>query len=291
MSLAQLVEKYLQWRQVASGSESTLRSYRKDLDKLLQAVGSELTAEDFNLFCLHRFQMYLGSGELSLKSQRHALSVAKAFVKWAWNEGIYRENFGAALRGPRMPSTLPQALTVEQVKTLLDGACPTSWPERDRVALELLYCDLRVSELVALDLVDRVAKDEIIAKGKGRKERKIPIGEFAQEAIAKYLPTRKRLLARLHLSTPALLINRRGERLTVRSVGRIVKTAALAKGLPPIHPHQLRTACTTHELKAGAPLSVVSRLLGHAKLGTTMAYAGGSGWERARKAYDRTFNR
>lgn len=291
MNLSQLVGKYLQWKQVASGSESTLRSYRKDLDKLLEAIGSDLPVEDFNLFALHRFQMYLANGALSAKSQRHALAVAKALVRWAWNEGIYGENFSAALRGPRLPTTLPETLTIEQVKTLLDGACPTSWPERDRVVLELLYCDLRVQELVALDLADRVAKDEIVAKGKGRKERKVPIGEYAQAAIAAYLPRRKQLLVRLHLSTPALLINHRGNRLTVRSVARTVRTVALAKGLPPIHPHQLRTAYASHMLKRGAPLSIVSRLLGHAKLDTTMAYAGGPSWERARKAYDRTFNR
>src|SRR5579872_7399511 len=209
MNLRQLVEKYLQWKRVASGSEATLRSYRKDLDKLLEAVGADLSSEDFNLFALHRFQMHLGNGELSAKSQRHALAVAKALVKWAWNEGLYRENFGAALRGPRLPSTMPQALTVEQVKTLLDGAYPTSWPERDRAALELLYCGLRVSELIALELPDRTAKDEIVAKGKGRKERRVPLTEAAQKAIAAYLSGRARLLARLHLSTPALLINHR----------------------------------------------------------------------------------
>jgi integrase/recombinase XerD len=291
MNLAQLVEKYLAWKQVASGSVSTLRSYRKELDKLLEAVGADLAAEDFNLFVLHRFQMFLANSKLSAKSQSHALAVAKALVKWACNEGMYRENFGAALRGPRLPSTMPQALTVEQVKALLDGSYPTNWPERDRVALELLYCGLRVGELVALDIADRVAADEIIAKGKGRKERKVTITEYGQQALAAYLPQRKQLLARLHLSTPALLINRRGDRLTVRSVCRTVQTVALAKGLSPIHPHQLRTAYATHMLKAGAPLSVVSRLLGHAKLGTTMAYAGGPSWERAREAYDRAFKR
>lgn len=293
MTCRELIESYLEWKNSASANEHTVRSYRKDLSKLLDDIGWETPVEEFDRFALHTFMAKLGGGALSSASVRHVLACIRDLVKWACNERIYKENFALSIKSPRKPRTLPAAPTAEEVKTLLDGGCPTSWPERDQVILEMLYCNLRVGELVALDLKDRVLADEMIVQGKGRKERKVPLTSAAVEAIAAYLPSRSKVLRMRGKQTDALLINLKGGgRLTTRSIGRIVRALALAKGVRSrVTPHRLRAAYVTHMLERGAELTKVSQLVGHVKSSTTMDYCGGVSWKRMKEAYDRTFNR
>jgi integrase/recombinase XerC len=160
---------------------------------------------------------------------------------------------------------------------------PTSaWPERDRVIFELLYgCGIRNAELTGLNLADiHWANEVILVRGKGRKQRYVPLGDAAAEAIRHYLPQRESKLTEAGKSSPALLVNQRlradtaGEvRLTTRSVGRIVKTLALASGLSAdTHPHTLRHAFGTHMLEEGADLRAIQELLGHERLSTTQRY-------------------
>jgi integrase/recombinase XerC len=156
------------------------------------------------------------------------------------------------------------------------------WPERDRVIFELLYgCGIRNAELTGLDLADiHWANEVILVRGKGRKQRYVPLGDAAAKAIRHYLPRRESKLGEARKSTPALLVNHRlrahstGDvRLTTRSVGRIVKTLALANGLSAdTHPHTLRHAFGTHMLEEGADLRAIQELLGHERLSTTQRY-------------------
>jgi integrase/recombinase XerC len=160
---------------------------------------------------------------------------------------------------------------------VLDDAMPevAAFPERDKLLLELLYgCGIRNSELVGLNLEDvRYSQGVMLIRGKGKKERYVPFGDLARSAFSTYLPARQRLLAEKKKSTQALLINQRGGRLTSRSVGRIVKRIAVAKGLPPdVHPHTLRHAFGTHLLEEGADLRAIQELLGHERLSTTQRY-------------------
>jgi integrase/recombinase XerC len=164
-----------------------------------------------------------------------------------------------------------------------------SFPERDRLLFELLYgCGIRNSELVGINLDDiGMSSEAILIRGKGKKERYVPFGGSVLAALAVYLPWRQQLLATLRSApkntnagkssppkgTPALLINQRGGRLTTRSVGRIVKRIAIAKGLSPeVHPHTLRHAFGTHMLEEGADLRAIQELLGHERLATTQRY-------------------
>jgi integrase/recombinase XerC len=179
---------------------------------------------------------------------------------------------------------------------VLDGKMPevASFPERDRLLFELLYgCGIRNSELVGINLDDiSMSNEAILIRGKGKKERYVPFGGSALAALAVYLPWRQQLLATLRNATksttsaksssakvmptkvmPALLVNQRGGRLTTRSVGRIVKRIAVAKGLSPeVHPHTLRHAFGTHMLEEGADLRAIQELLGHERLATTQRY-------------------
>jgi integrase/recombinase XerC len=158
----------------------------------------------------------------------------------------------------------------------------TAWPERDRVIFELLYgCGIRNAELTGLNLADlHWANEVILVRGKGRKQRYVPLGDAAAEAIRGYLPLRESKLAQAKKSSPALLLNARvrngsqgDARLTTRSVGRIVKALAIANGLPPeTHPHTLRHAFGTHMLEEGADLRAIQELLGHERLSTTQRY-------------------
>jgi integrase/recombinase XerC len=148
-----------------------------------------------------------------------------------------------------------------------------SFPERDRLIFELLYgCGIRNSELVGIQLDDiRWSNEAILIRGKGKKERYVPFGESARDAMTAYLPARQQTLGKK--TTRALLVNQRGGSLTTRSVGRIVKAIAVAKGLPPdVHPHTLRHAFGTHMLEEGADLRAIQELLGHERLSTTQRY-------------------
>jgi integrase/recombinase XerC len=140
---------------------------------------------------------------------------------------------------------------------------------------ELLYgCGIRNSELTGINLDDiSLNAEAILIRGKGKKERYVPFGGSAAAALRAYLPERARRLAETKKMSPALLLNQRGGRLTVRSVGRIVKKIAVAKGLSPdVHPHTLRHAFGTHMLEEGADLRAIQELLGHERLATTQRY-------------------
>jgi integrase/recombinase XerC len=160
---------------------------------------------------------------------------------------------------------------------LLHGKIPTACPERDRVILELLYsCGLRAHEVIGVNVDDFKAKNTLIVRGKGKKERMVPVGRKAQLAVAEWLPLRKKMIAEMELETPALFFSIGPrvslERLDVRTVGRILKTVAKAKKLPSYHPHQLRHACGTHCHDHGMPIQVVAQMLGHARLSTAQIY-------------------
>jgi integrase/recombinase XerC len=171
-----------------------------------------------------------------------------------------------------------------------------AWPERDRAIFELLYgCGIRNAELVGLDLRDiHWANEAILVRGKGRKERHVPLGDAAAQALRAYLSERAVRLATAGKSADALLLNARlrGEgRLTTRSVGRIVKRIAVANGLAAeVHPHTLRHAFGTHMLEEGADLRAIQELLGHERLSTTQRYTQLTVGQIA-EVYDRTHPR
>ena len=160
---------------------------------------------------------------------------------------------------------------------MLDGQMPevAAFPERDRMMLELLYgCGIRNSELIGINVEDiRLSDEAILIRGKGKKQRYVLFGNAVTVALKDYLPARQKILSERKKSLSALLINRRGGRLTTRSVGRIIKKIAVAKGLSPdVHPHTLRHAFGTHMLEEGADLRAIQEMLGHERLSTTQRY-------------------
>jgi integrase/recombinase XerC len=259
-----------------NASAHTVHAYSRDLGEFAAYVG-EAKWEAIDHVRIRGFLSHLYERGLSKTSVARALAAVRSLYRWLAREGMVEQNPAALVATPRLPKKLPRVPTIEEINCVLDGGMPetAAFPERDRVILELLYgCGLRNSELVGINLADIYwSNGAILVRGKGKKQRLTPFGESAVEALTAYLPEREKVLKDRKKSVPALLVNRRGGRLTTRSVGRIVKHVAIARGLPPdLHPHTLRHAFGTHMLEEGADLRAIQEMLGHERLATTQRY-------------------
>jgi integrase/recombinase XerD len=215
------------------------------------------------------------AGELAPSSRARLLSTLRSFFRFLVAENLMDTDPTSTLVAPRRGRKLPPVLSVRQAERLLetvDGETPADL--RDRAILEVLYgCGCRVSELCGLDVTDLDAGEAtLLLRGKGRKQRMVPVGEIALDFLAGYLANgRPRLLGKS--PTPALFLNQRGGRLSRVSVWSLLKKAGAAAGLPEqLSPHTLRHSYATHLLEGGADLRVVQELLGHADIGTTEIY-------------------
>jgi len=241
-------------------------------------VGLDANASQIDRFRIRAFLVHLREAGLGRASIYRKLEAIKTFYRWLDDEGLPHDARILTLTSPRGRDQIPDVPSEQGMMRLCDSTIVTAFPERDRVIPELLYgSGIRVSELAAVNLCDFKFKDALLIRGKGRKERIVPVTECAQRAIGAWLPVREMFLLRCDLKTPALLLslgpNHSGERLDVRSIHRLLKGMAKAKGLPEYHPHQLRHACGTHLHDNGVELLAISRLLGHSRLATTQIYA------------------
>ena len=275
-AIEKATDQFLRVLRERNASAHTVKAYASDLENFSSYVGSrEWTNIDH--VTIRGFLSRLYERGLSKPSVARSLAAVRSLYRWLAQEGVVEQNPAKLVATPRLPKRLPRVPTIEEMNTVLDGAMPeaAAFPERDRLMLELLYgCGIRNSELVGINLDDiRASAEAILIRGKGKKERFVPFGGSAASALRAYLPERQRLLSATKKATYALLINRRGGRLTVRSVGRIVKGIAVAKGLSPdVHPHTLRHAFGTHMLEEGADLRAIQEMLGHERLSTTQRY-------------------
>src|SRR3954447_3868135 len=259
-----------------NSSPHTVKAYTGDLANFAAYAGSR-GWKQIDHIAVRGFLSQLYEKGLSKTSVARSLAAVRSLYRWLAQEGVVNQNPAKLVATPRLPKKLPRVPTIEEMNSVLDGKMPdtAAFPERDRLMLELLYgCGIRNSELTGINLDDiRLSAEAILIRGKGKKERYVPFGDSVKSALAAYLPARQSSLAEVRKNTPALLINRRGGRLTTRSVGRIIKQIAVAKGLSPdVHPHTLRHAFGTHMLEEGADLRAIQELLGHERLATTQRY-------------------
>ena len=269
-------DSFLRQLRERNASAHTIKAYAGDLDVFAAYMGSR-DWKSIDHIAIRGFLSHLYDKGLSKTSVARALAAVRSLYRWLAQEGVVEQNPAKLVSTPRLPQKLPRVPTIEEVNSVLDSKMPevASFPERDRLMLELLYgCGIRNSELVGMNLDDiRISSEAILIRGKGKKERYVPFGGSARAALVVYLPWRQGLLTTLKKATPALLLNQRGGRLTTRSVGRIVKRIAVAQGLSPdVHPHTLRHAFGTHMLEEGADLRAIQELLGHERLATTQRY-------------------
>jgi integrase/recombinase XerC len=269
-------------------SPRTVLAYRGDLERFCRFWESDFGETPAARAPLSRVdalavRSYLASlhgAGLSNRSLARHLSTLRSFFRWACDRGRLPKNPARALPSPRAPRSLPRALTLADTDDLLAAEEDGGIPDRDAALFELLYATgIRVSEAAGLDLEDvdfsaRLAR----VLGKGNKERVVPFGEQAEDALRAYLPTRAALRHRAASRQGGdrgepLFVNARGGRLTTRSMARLLKRRLRAAGLPQdISPHALRHTFATHLLQAGADLRSIQELLGHASLSTTQKY-------------------
>src|SRR5450755_2673568 len=274
-------DDFLRHLRERNASPHTIKAYTGDLDNFAAYVGAR-DWRTIDHIAIRGFLSHLYDRGLGKTSVARALAAVRSLYRWLAQEGVVEQNPAKLVSTPRLPKKLPRVPTIEEMSFVLDGKMPevASFPERDRLMFELLYgCGIRNSELVGINLDDiSLSNEAILIRGKGKKERYVPFGGSALAALAVYLPWRQQLLVTLKKKTPekgmpALLVNQRGGRLTTRSVGRIVKRIAVAKGMSPdVHPHTLRHAFGTHMLEEGADLRAIQELLGHERLATTQRY-------------------
>lgn len=282
-------------------SAHTLRAYDRELHNFAEylvtrtGLGQPVAKIEHQQIRAYLGELY-GRG-LSKASVARALASIRSWFKWLARRGFVEQNPASLVATPKLPKHLPRVPTIEQMNRAVDSVSDeATWPERDRVILELLYgCGIRNAELVGLNLGDiHWANETILIRGKGRKERYVPLGDAAAMALRAYLPQRAERLSASGKTTDALLLNARMRgcgRLTTRSVGRIVKHIAVAQGLPSdVHPHTLRHAFGTHMLEEGADLRAIQELLGHERLSTTQRYTQLTVGQVA-EVYDRTHPR
>jgi len=281
------VADFLRHLRERNASPHTIKAYSGDLANFAAYAGSR-GWKSIDHIAIRGFLSQLYEKGLGKTSVARSLAAVRSLYRWLAREGVVEQNPAKLVATPRLPKKLPRVPTIEEMNFVLDGQMPeaAAFPERDRLMLELLYgCGIRNSELTGINL------DDIRLSAK--KERYVPFGDSVKIALAAYLPARQATVAetRKNMTTPALLINQRGGRLTTRSVGRIIKKIAVAKGLSPdVHPHTLRHAFGTHMLEEGADLRAIQELLGHERLATTQRYTQLS-MKHVLQVYDQTHPR
>jgi integrase/recombinase XerD len=277
----EVVEAFLHHLTVERGSAAnTMRSYGTDLRRYLQYLET-LGVDDLGAVQegdVAGFVTALRSGPspLAASSAARALAAVRGLHRFAVRDGLLADDVAREVRPPALPARLPRALTLDQVEQLLAG-CVGDGPAalRDRALLEFLYSTgARISEAVGLDRDDLdTAGRTVLLRGKGGKQRIVPVGRPALAAVDAYLVRARPALAARGRGTPALLLNARGARLSRQSAWHALRGAAEAAGLATdVSPHTLRHCFATHLLAGGADVRVVQELLGHASVTTTQIY-------------------
>src|SRR5690349_22108936 len=224
--VAKAVADFLRHLRERNSSPHTIKAYTGDLARFAAYAGSR-GWKQIDHIVVRGFLSQLYEKGLSKTSVARALAAVRSLYRWLAREGVVEQNPARLVATPKRPQKLPRVPTIEEMNSVLDGKMPevAAFPERDRLMLELLYgCGIRNSELTGSNLDDiRLSAEAILIRGKGKKERYVPFGGSATSALAAYLPARQTILGETRKSTPALLVNRRGGRLTSRSVGRIIK--------------------------------------------------------------------
>jgi integrase/recombinase XerC len=276
--LATAIEDFLGDRERRNDSPHTLRNYGADLREFIDYF-SPPGAEppplvDIDLLSLREWLAHLYGRDQKPATIRRKLASLRSLFRFLSREHRIERDPARLLRLPRMPKTLPDVPNTEVTNALVDGTSREDlerpFPARDRLLLELLYgCGLRISEAVGLNFEDFDRGERWVrVRGKGRKERQVPYGSKAAEALDLYIE------ARISERRPqALFLNHRGNRLTDRGARSIVKFyATYVAADSSIHPHTLRHAFATDLLSHGADLRAIQELLGHARLSTTQKY-------------------
>jgi|SRR5450432_2020268 integrase/recombinase XerC len=285
------IDRYILAKRAENAAPNTIRAYHADLIDLSNFMGPSQTPDRLSREIVRGFLSLLHRNGITKTTAVRKLAAIKSFSEWLRNEEVLDDDTYqkiALIKRPRLPDTLPDVPSQEQMRILLDGEFPTAFPERDKLILELLYgSGLRVSEAANIKMKDlRPEQRGILIKGKGgmcglaAKERLVPLNPHSQSALDVYLAKRSKFIKGARTKSDALFFAVRnryaGHKLpaiNVRSVSRMLLGMTKIRGLQPMHPHLLRHACETHMLDNGCPLDVIAEILGHDNLDVTAHYA------------------
>ncbi len=282
-----LIDRYITYlRYERNASPHTIRNYESDLRQFSEFLkdgnpDAVVDLQTVNALRIRGFLAHLFKREKKKSSIGRKLAAVRAFYKFLARDGLLASNPATTVSTPKLEKKLPRIMTEEEINTFLDGVAKAvgdgaPMMRRDRAILELLYASgLRVSELTGLDLRNVSFGDSmLLVRGKGRKERIVPFGSKAAQALNDYLPVRERILMEAkRRGEAALFLNAHGERLTTRSVDRLLKKYVKAFGPQvKVSPHSMRHAFASHLLTEGADLRAIQEMLGHRSLATTQKY-------------------
>ena len=276
MSASEQVGIYLdQLAQQRRRSPHTVSNYRRDLNVLIGLV-DELPGQAVDSIQSHHIRRFVGqlhARGLGGRSLARLLSAWRGFYRWLGLRGQVEQNPVDGVRAPKSPKALPKVLSPDEANRLLEPASDVLLNVRDQAMFELFYSSgLRLAELAALDVtcVDALLTGEVRVRGKRDKERDVPVGTQAREAVALWVQRRHELALP---GQAALFVGQRGARIHPRVIEEQLKRRALAQGLPTkVHPHMLRHSFASHLLQASGDLRAVQEMLGHASISSTQVY-------------------
>lgn len=253
-------------------SKNTIDAYRCDLEKLNHFLNKDINTISSN--DLKKYLKYLDQENESIKSIARNISSIKSFYKYLLIEKIVTTNPSESINLPKMPKKLPTVLNEDEINKLLDIDLKDNYSYRNKAMLEVMYATgLRVSELINLKTYDIGLENALLrTMGKGSKERIIPLGNYALEALNKYINEYRPTLLKKEIND-YLFLNNHGKPMTRQGFFKIIKNLANEKGIKKvISPHTLRHSFATHLLKHGADLRSIQEMLGHSDITTTQIY-------------------
>ena len=286
------INQYLEYiQQVRNLSINTVKSYSRDLAKLSSYFKS-INISSYDEVDENVCSGWVGSlyqNDNNPRTIHRHLSAAKGFFKFLKKNDVIRSSAFELISAPKVSSHLPEVLSPEDVEQLLNFRPENSIEIRDLALIELMYSSgLRVSEVASINLADfEEGMTFLRVMGKGSKVRLAPIGRYAISAINNWIEERKKFSG---IDTPALFINLKGGRLTVRSIQLRLEKISIKQGLPRVNPHMLRHSFATHMLESSGDLRTIQELLGHSSLSTTQIYTK-LDYQHLAKIYDKSHPR
>ena len=267
-------------------SEHTISNYERDVNRFFKYLTeNKIYPDDVSTAIITGWIIFLRREGLSNRSIQRNISSLKNFYKYLFKNGITDTNYFESVQSPKIGETLPKALTPEDVEKLLSFEPKTFSDARDKAFLELLYSSgLRVSEAVSVNISSFESDFNFVkVLGKGKKERMLPVGKYAKDAIVTWLNIRDNNVN----NTDALFTNKYGNRISVRAMQQRIYKISVAQGMSPVSPHMLRHSFATHILESSGDLRSIQEMLGHSSLSTTQIYTK-LNFQQLAKIYDKS---
>ena len=282
----ELKKRLKEFLKIKNYSDHTISNYERDINRFLKFLETDkVDPEDITNSVITKWIISLRKLGLGNRSIQRNISSLKNFYKFLFKSGLIETNFFESVQSPKIGETLPKALTPEDVEKLLSFEPKTLADIRDKAFLELLYSSgLRVSEAVNVNIASFESDFSFVkVLGKGQKERMLPVGKFAKDAITTWIEKRSEITS----TSDALFLNKYGNRISIRAMQERLYKISISQGMSPVSPHMLRHSFATHILESSGDLRSIQEMLGHSSLSTTQIYTK-LNFQQLAKIYDKS---